>query len=133
MNLAAAASLVVCFTVMAAWAGSYARPGHFEVDGAALHNDSVEIGSEWAWRVSSARGVLDVQLVSSFYEWNIGYWKLALASLVLPGRWAQLRLRRRRQRLLAGRCLTCGYDLRASTDRCPECGTPIRPSVEATV
>jgi hypothetical protein len=35
------------------------------------------------------------------------------------------KLRRADKRSRAGLCAVCGYDLRASSERCPECGSPI--------
>ena len=38
--------------------------------------------------------------------------------------WLLSKINRRKKLLLAGQCVACGYDLRASPDICPECGTP---------
>jgi hypothetical protein len=55
----------------------------------------------------------------------VPYWIPAMVTAVLPARAAaKLAVRRRRRRL--NRCTRCGYDLRASEGRCPECGTEIK-------
>jgi hypothetical protein len=48
-------------------------------------------------------------------------WLLALVCAVLPVI-AAIRLKRARSRARRGHCSVCGYDLRATPDRCPECG-----------
>lgn len=51
-------------------------------------------------------------------------WAIALTALLVP-LWPITAWRRRVKRLQSNQCLVCGYDLRASPTRCPECGTTV--------
>jgi hypothetical protein len=51
---------------------------------------------------------------------TIPFWPIALVTAIWPIAW--LRSLRRRYRFHHGLCVACGYDLRATPDRCPECG-----------
>jgi hypothetical protein len=54
-------------------------------------------------------------------------WLPVVAFACLPIFWLRV-FRRRRKAIKIGLCANCGYDLRATPDRCPECGTiPAKP------
>ena len=55
-------------------------------------------------------------------QWRVPLWFIVLCSGGLPVAKAVSYMRRRRW-AARGRCSRCGYDLRATPERCPECGT----------
>jgi len=60
---------------------------------------------------------------------TIPWWFIFTAAMVQPTRWlvccivCRRRLARRAAFAMRGRCVDCGYDLRATPLRCPECGS----------
>jgi hypothetical protein len=69
-----------------------------------------------------------------FPNGHVPYWLILI--ICACGAWPMLReafrRRGRRQRILAGRCARCGYDLRATPERCPECGATATEAGTAT-
>ena len=114
---------------------------HFRFD---PPEDPFDLKSGWSVQISHVNDVslalFDAQVHGyhfarfTYYSFHSGgftnyiimvpLWIPALLLSIAPSlhvyRWAV-----RRRRRLQGRCLTCGYDLRASENACPECGTPI--------
>ncbi|MEI8197491.1 MAG: hypothetical protein WCI73_16470 [Phycisphaerae bacterium] len=90
------------------------------------------------WRVTSRQRFLGFEVAhgtyipefrlqiptSPFQLYQVPLWTLILPPLIPPICWA-FAFSRRKRRLRSGLCVTCGYDLRASKTRCPECGSPI--------
>jgi hypothetical protein len=55
------------------------------------------------------------------HDYGIPLYLPMLVSAILPLVWLRKRLRARRA-ALTGHCINCCYALRASPERCPECG-----------
>jgi hypothetical protein len=78
------------------------------------------------WRAARLAYHDDVAVLGVFRArvWIVPFWMPVAGMAILPLVWAiGLRKLRRQRRKAAGLCEDCGYDLRGSPERCPECGT----------
>jgi len=140
-----AVSLLLCVGMLTLWYRSYAahsRAGDADsLD--VTHVDPLywfvsnpgklifcrQIGTEWG-QPRPLFQFLGLELAGS---WNansslvnlfVPYWMIAVPTALLPTAWIRLWSIRRRSLHLTrlGLCATCGYDLRGTPNRCPECG-----------
>lgn len=78
--------------------------------------------SHWAWHgIGWLQGHTGDPSLKSFTAVWTPTW-LVIAALFLPMALYLPYQIRRRKRALVGHCRRCGYDLRATPERCPECG-----------
>jgi hypothetical protein len=109
-------SAVLCAVVASACFGN--GDDHW-IDGEKTHYSFRLTGGNLiiGWRPSEPTGALN------FRRLSVPLWALALALAVLPTVRLIRGFRMSSVEVSPLICLKCGYDLRASPDRCPECGT----------
>ena len=153
LNLLTALSLLLCVAVCVLWVRSYWREdqlgyewsadpsvshkSEFESDGGEVwvgrkrrNQPPIDGGPGFYWDLSKpgSGGVgwfsTDWEGMDAWGSWGVGvpHWFLTLAFAVPPAV-GVIRAHRKRRRLRFGLCRACGYDLRATLDRCPECGS----------
>jgi hypothetical protein len=150
-NVVAEVSLLLCVAAAALWVRSWFRydsitlkVGTEFLECASLHGQTMIALDTWLpypaqwWRSGSAAGdpyVPRWHLLGFGLEyWQYGGkiwrgltipdWFFVVLFAFHPAR--LLILRCRRNRIVSGHCIICGYDLRATPNRCPECGTAIK-------
>jgi hypothetical protein len=85
--------------------------------------------SFWGFSASHVTGSVPPPYAFTFKDryFSFPFWLLFAICGILPAyKFVGFRQRRtKRQRVKLGLCSACGYDLRSSKERCPECGTAI--------
>jgi len=146
-TLAAGVSLLLCLATATLWVRSYWRMDFFFRVGVQNGEPAMpwfELGSGYG---RAGRKSLATYQVVEFYDWqhrtidlarpvqlpsressiSFPIWLPGILFAILPSAWL-ITIRRRAKRGRLGLCRNCGYDLRATPEKCPECGTipPLR-------
>lgn len=143
LNIATAGSVLLATAVVMLWARSYQNNWHgddFTFSVRQRHRELLSQGGgltllevdSTPWFFSGpATGGKMVPRYNTRDVFGFPYW-LALAAMVPLPLIRFIAWRRLRRRVANGLCLRCGYDLRASAGRCPECGSSIAPAATST-
>ena len=145
-------SLLLCLATLGLWGRSYFRADHVSYTGAARPGQErcVAVSARgrfhaarvtyfvyqppgWKWASAPDRAItiedpsgplagIGISLHPRSVTCPYALPAFTLAILSTP--WVHTRIRHaiQRRRVRAGHCPTCGYDLRATPERCPECG-----------
>ena len=112
----------------AAWSGPFTADSEFSVGMPGSPGGDIDRigGREFPLGFIGSRSIESSTGVGSnlVYNLTVPFWFVLGCLSVFPLRYRYLN-RRYQQRLRDGCCLSCGYDLRDSPDRCPECGQEI--------